>query len=55
MREYRITYISEEDGEIYEGCGRGTNGQEAVRDFLAWNGHCRIISVRFFADHSRVA
>lgn len=55
MKEYRITYISEEDGEIYEGCGRGFNGQEAVRNFIEWNGSCRILGVRFYADHSRVA
>ena len=40
MNEYRITYISDEDGEIYEGCGRGNNGQDAVRDFLDWIGSC---------------
>ena len=53
MREYRITYISNEDGEVYEGCGRGSNGQDAVRHFLSWHYDCEsIVSVRFFADYS---
>ena len=56
MKEYRITYISEEDGEIYEGCGRGFNGQEAVRRFLEWHFDCaKILSCRFLADHTMMA
>ncbi len=51
MKEYRITYISDEDGEVYEGCGRGFNGQDAVRNFLAWVGNCQILKVRFFAEY----
>ena len=52
MKEYRITYISDEDGQIYEGCGRGFNGQDAVRSFIDWIGNVRILNVRFYADHS---
>lgn len=48
MSEYRITYISDEDGSEVEGCGYGFNGQDAVRNFLNFSceGH-QILSVKF--------
>ena len=52
MKEYRITYINDEDREVYEGCGRGFNGQDAVRNFLSWAGSCQILGVRFFAEYA---
>lgn len=47
MTEYRILYISLEDGERREGCSYGDSGQEAVRIFLDYSDDCdRIIGVR---------
>lgn len=43
MKEYRILYISSEDGEEMEGIGHGSTGQEAVRDFLSWHYDCESI------------
>ena len=47
MTEYRIIYISIEDGEQRIGCSYGESGQQAVREFLAYSDDCdRIIGVR---------
>ena len=51
MREYEIIYIGYEDGEELQmvGSGHGSNGQEAVRDFLYWHYDCkRILEVRLY-------
>lgn len=48
MSEYRITYISDEDGSKVEGCSYGYNGRDAVRQFLDFAcGSLQILSVRF--------
>ena len=54
MREYEIIYIATEDGEEFQavGSGHGSNGQDAVRDFLFWHGDClKILSVRFYREY----
>lgn len=56
MKEYMITYLSNEESGEFVGSGHGCNGQEAVRDFLSWHYDCdKILSVRFYKDHSKVA
>lgn len=48
MSEYRITYISDEDGKEVEGCSYGINGQDAVQRFLDFAcDHLQILTVRF--------
>ena len=48
MSEYRIIYISDEDGGEVEGCGYGYDGYDAVRNFLEFAcGILKILRVRF--------
>lgn len=47
MTEYRIIYISIEDGEQREGCSYADSGQQAVRNFIAYSDDCdKVIAVR---------
>lgn len=46
MREYYITFESLEGNEILTCVGHGYNGQEAVRELMAYASVLRIIEVR---------
>lgn len=46
MKEYYITYLSYEDGEVYIGCGHGNNGQDAVKDLMSYASVIEIIEVK---------
>ena len=46
MKEYYITYISLEDGEIYTGCGHGFGPREAIKEFLSYYQSAKILSVK---------